>query len=598
MKKPSPMQFFFKMIAPFKLLIAGQIVVYLFWAFDLSFRPYLVKTMIDRIANLDAGNAFTLIGPIALGYIGMSLAITLMFRVYDHINLMLNPSLKSYVGQFVVQKMLKHSQKFFNQNTSGNITNKIKDVSNSVPEILRILLEQFTSTVLAIGIALVFLFETSPIFALGLAAWVSLYIIGSVYMTRVSADLSRAAAESRSLLTGFYVDLFNNIMTVRLFSGYKKEKKLTEKALDQMVQSERKKDKFFLKLFFFQGTSFVLYQGLSLLFLIKGLNQGSISGGDFALILTINIEIVHTLWLFARDLSDFANTMGMLEQGLDVVYHQNDVLDKEGAIDLAVQKGEIHFKNVCFGHKSNRYLFDKINVTIPAGQKVGLVGFSGGGKTTFVNLLLRLYQIDEGSILIDGQDIAAVTQDSLRKSISFIPQEPGLFNRSLLDNLLYAKPDATMADIKLACQKAKADDFIKNLTNQYETSLGERGSRLSGGQRQRVAIARAILKNSPILILDEATSALDSITEQDIQESFHALMADKTTFVIAHRLSTLQKMDRILVFDNGVIVQDGTHAELVQKQGLYHQLWSAQVEGLLQSESNSELDNTQLSEDV
>ncbi len=594
MKKPSPMQFFFKMIAPFKLLIAGQLVVYLFWAFDLSFRPYLVKTMIDRIAHLNSGNAFTLIGPIALGYIGMSLAITLMFRVYDHINLMLNPGLKSHVGQFVVQKMLRHSQKFFNQNTSGNLTNKIKDVSNSIPEILRILLEQFTSTILAIGIALIFLFETSPVFALGLAAWVSLYILGSVYMTRVSADLSRAAAESRSVLTGFYVDLFNNIMTVRLFSGYKKEKKLTEKALDQMVQSERKKDKFFLKLFFFQGTSFVLYQAASLFFLIKGLNQGSISAGDFALILTINIEIVHTLWLFARDLSDFANTMGMLEQGLDVVYHENDVLDKDTAIDLNVKKGEIHFKNVCFGHKANRYLFDKINVIVPAGQKVGLVGFSGGGKTTFVNLLLRLYQIDEGAILIDGQNIADVTQDSLRKSISFIPQEPGLFNRSLIDNLLYAKPDAKLEDIEVACKKAKADDFIKNLPNQYETALGERGSRLSGGQRQRVAIARAILKNSPILILDEATSALDSITEQDIQESFNALMADKTTFVIAHRLSTLQKMDRILVFDNGVIVQDGTHAELVQKQGLYHQLWSAQVEGLLQSESNLEIDDVEL----
>jgi ATP-binding cassette subfamily B protein len=246
-----------------------------------------------------------------------------------------------------------------------------------------------------------------------------------------------------------------------------------------------------------------------------------------------------------------------------------------------VDKGEISFKNVQFHYKGATPLFESMNITIHAGQKVDLVGYSGSGKTSFVNLILRLFDINGGQILIDNQDISKVTQDSLRENIGMIPQDPSLFHRSLAENIRYGKPHASDVEVIDAAKRAHAHEFIEKLPNGYESLVGERGVKLSGGQRKRVAIARAILKNAPILILDEATSQLDSVNENYIQKSLHELMAGKTTIVIAHRLSTLLHMDRILVFDAEKIVEDGTHGELLAKSSLYKTLWDAQVGGFL-----------------
>ncbi|MGV8948429.1 MAG: ABC transporter ATP-binding protein [Candidatus Paracaedibacter sp.] len=246
-----------------------------------------------------------------------------------------------------------------------------------------------------------------------------------------------------------------------------------------------------------------------------------------------------------------------------------------------MRTGEIIFKDVGFHYKGTDPLFHKKSVVIKPGKKVGLVGFSGSGKTTFVNLILRLYDVTSGQILIDGQDIRDVTQDSLHEAIGMIPQDPSLFNHTLRENIRLGQTNATDAEIKLAAKKAYAHSFIKELPDQYDTMVGERGVKLSGGQRQRIAIARVVLKNAPILILDEATSQLDSVTEILIQDSMWELMQGKTALVIAHRLSTLLHMDRILVFDKGKIVQDGGHSELIAQEGLYKILWSAQVGGFL-----------------
>jgi ATP-binding cassette subfamily B protein len=246
-----------------------------------------------------------------------------------------------------------------------------------------------------------------------------------------------------------------------------------------------------------------------------------------------------------------------------------------------VSQGHIEFSKVKFQYHGAYSLFQNKSVTIDAGQKVGLVGYSGSGKSTFVNLILRFYDVVEGQILIDGQDISKVTQESLRRAIAMIPQDPSLFHRSLMDNIRYGRLTASDEEVIAASQKAHADDFINVLPEAYEVLVGERGVKLSGGQRQRIAIARAVLKNAPILILDEATSQLDSVTESRIQDSLWELMQDKTTLVIAHRLSTLLHMDRILVFDKGHIVEDGTHNELLNIRGLYKTLWDAQVGGFL-----------------
>lgn len=271
---------------------------------------------------------------------------------------------------------------------------------------------------------------------------------------------------------------------------------------------------------------------------------------------------------------------GNLEQSLKIILSPIKVNDCENATELQVKNGEIIFNDVSFGY-GEKPLFKNQNVTINPFEKVGLVGYSGSGKTTFVNLILRIYDLNSGTITIDGQNIKNVTQDSIRKNIALIPQDATLFHRTLMENIKYGKPEATESEIFEAAKKAFAHDFILSLEKKYDSMVGERGIKLSGGQRQRIAIARAFLKNSPILILDEATSQLDSVTENVIQKSLTELMKNKTTVVIAHRLSTLLQMDRILVFDKGTIVQDGTHADLLSKPGLYKNLWNAQVGGFL-----------------
>lgn len=264
----------------------------------------------------------------------------------------------------------------------------------------------------------------------------------------------------------------------------------------------------------------------------------------------------------------------------------HDIKDKSNASQLVVTQGRIEFSKVKFHYQGGYSLFQNKSVTIEPGQKVGLVGYSGSGKSTFVNLILRLYEVVDGQILIDGQNLAEVTQESLRQAIAMIPQDPTLFHRSLMDNIRYGRTDATDEEVILASRKAHAHEFISLLPEGYKTLVGERGVKLSGGQRQRIAIARAILKNAPILMLDEATSQLDSITESNIQESLWDLMQGKTTLIVAHRLSTLLHMDRILVFDKGHIIEDGTHTELLNRGGLYKTLWDAQVGGFLPDQQN------------
>ena len=336
-----------------------------------------------------------------------------------------------------------------------------------------------------------------------------------------------------------------------------------------------------MKIFAFQGISFVIYQAICLALLIIGFKHGTITPGDFALVLTINFSTIQILWSFSRDLIKFSELFSYVTQGLNVILAPIEIQDKPNAQPLVVQNGEIIFDQVQFQYKDSELLFKNKSIIIQPGQKIGLVGYSGSGKSTLVNLILRLFDVTAGRITIDTQDLRDVTQNSLRESIGMIPQDPSLFHRTIMENIRYGKRDASDEQVVMAAQHAHAHEFIQALPEGYNAMVGERGVKLSGGQRQRIAIARAFLKNAPILILDEATSQLDSVTESYIQKSLWQLMQGKTTIVIAHRLSTLLEMDRILVFDNGRIVQDGTHPELLAQGGLYATLWNAQVGGFL-----------------
>ena len=309
--------------------------------------------------------------------------------------------------------------------------------------------------------------------------------------------------------------------------------------------------------------------------------------GDFTFVLTLAMTIVWEVWRLADSLVGFSQELGICRQAIAIVTIPHEIVDAPRAKRLNISDGAIVFDKVSFHYVPGRDIFKHKTIEIQGGQRVGLVGSSGVGKTTFVNLILRFFNVQNGRILIDGQDISQVKRESLHEQIAMIPQDPGLFHRTLMENIRYGRLDATDEEVIAASQKGHCHEFIEQIEGGYQALVGERGIKLSGGQRQRIAISRAILKNAPILILDEATSALDSITEKYIQKSLEDLMRDRTTIAIAHRLSTLATMDRILVFKDGQIVEDGTHAKLLEQKSHYFHLWRMQVGGFLPRESNN-----------
>jgi len=319
--------------------------------------------------------------------------------------------------------------------------------------------------------------------------------------------------------------------------------------------------------------------------LLQGWVEGWVTVGDFTQVSMQVLWLIGVIWFVSFQMMQFVRETGVIGDALSLIQKAHDVTDKKNATPIIIEKGNIQLSDVTFEYQKNHAVFNQLNLHIPAGQKVGLVGFSGSGKSTFVNLILRFYDLQSGGILIDGQNIADHTQDSLRAQIAMIPQDPALFHRSLMENIRYGRLDATDDEVIEAAKMAHCHEFIQTLDEGYASLVGERGIKLSGGQRQRIAIARAILKNVPILILDEATSSLDSVTEKLIQDSLHRLMENKTTIVVAHRLSTLSNLDRILVFHHGAVIEDGAKDDLLKNNGRFAMLWNMQMDGFLPSHS-------------
>jgi ATP-binding cassette subfamily B protein len=578
---PSVIKFIFQCIKPYRWWVVGQIFVAIIWAIDLSLSPYILKVMIDRMPGLDPRKAYDALLFPALLYFSMSVLVFAIFRFYDYLWLHINPYMKRHIGLVLMDRMMSHAHFLFQDHFSGSLGNKIKDVMSGVPDVLKIVIDRFFSHGLALAMAVCVVWTVHIRFAIALCLWVSIFIVGYFLLSRKARLLSSEAAEVRSSVVGTIVDILGNMLTVRLFSGRETEKRKLTNVLGEYVKADQRRDWFFLKMNGLYGGSYVIHNGVVLFWLVQGYQQGTISPGDFALILMVSISIMNSLWGLSKDLIQIAELAGNVSQGLGIVLSPLEIEDAANAKPLVVNRGEIIFSQVHFRYRDAEPIFENKSVTILPGQKVGLVGYSGGGKTTFLSLILRLFDLNSGHILIDGQDISEVTQDSLHRNIGMIPQDPFLFHRSLKENIRYGRLEATDAEIREAAQKAYAHEFIEALPRGYGSLVGERGVKLSGGQRQRVAIARAFLKNAPILLLDEATSQLDSVTERNIQSALWTLMKGKTTLVIAHRLSTLLHMDRLLVFDQGKIVEEGTHEDLLVKGGLYKTLWDTQVGGFL-----------------
>ncbi|HSX19590.1 MAG TPA: ABC transporter ATP-binding protein [Gammaproteobacteria bacterium] len=568
----------------FKASIAVMLCVAVYGGLSLSVMPYMIRIIINRVSEPSTGDLVALIALPAGIYLLTQVFLSLGYRTYDYfVTIRMIPALRAKITNEAMYTLLNQTQNYFQNNLSGNLANKINDLVSSIPEMIQIVIDRFITLSLIILFAVITLGLVNIKFAALMIAWVATFVLCVAFNTRRVTELAIAWSEQGSGIIGRIVDILANFLSVQLFSAKRIEQQQLADACTDAVSKERKLQWRYFWIFMFYGVTALMLTAASLYFLIQGRVAGTVQPGDFALVLLINITIMDQLWMIAKDYAHFSRLLGKLMQALNAILYPTDLTDKPNAGELKVTAGQITYDQVHFNYKGRDEVFRNKSVQIPAGQKVGLVGYSGGGKTTFVNLILRLYDVTAGKILIDQQDIRDVTQESLHAAIAMIPQDPVLFHRSLLDNIRYGKQTASHSDIIDAAKRARADDFIAKLPKGYETFVGERGIKLSGGQRQRVAIARAMLKNAPILILDEATSQLDSVTEGFIQDALWELMQGKTTIVIAHRLSTLLHMDRILVFDQGKIVEDGTHSELLAKRGLYKTLWDAQVGGFLPS---------------
>lgn len=564
-------------LLPMKWLLFAQVFTVIIWAIDLSIRPYLVKMILDSVSALvGQGNDYEVIIPAAL-YAAMFILISVTYRFYDWITLKKNPVLKKRVASVMMDHLMGHSNEHFQSQFTGSLVGRVNDVMNGITIMITMIIDRFFGLILALSIAIYTMWRVSYVFSLILIIWTCVLILLTSMLIHRSKKLAEENSEAWFSVSGQIVDILANIASIRFFVGKQHENMLFASHISKAVDTEQKCGWFLLKMHALQNFTFLAFQGICLLVLIKGIKNGHFSAGDFALILSLNTSISDNLMMISQDFTQFTEHLGKVFNGLSMIFVDHAIENKPFAEKLVVDQGQIVFENVKFQYKETAILFDNKQIFINHGEKIGLVGHSGSGKSTFVNLILRLFEVQDGRILIDGQDISLVTLESLRSAIAIVPQDLPLFHRTLIENIRYGRLDASDAEVEVAAKKAHAHDFIMKLPDGYQTMVGERGAKLSTGQRQRIAIARAALKNAPILILDEATSALDSITEAQIQESLWGLMQDKTTIVIAHRLSTLLWMDRIFVLDKGKIIAEGSHDDLLNSSPEYKELWNTQI---------------------
>jgi ATP-binding cassette, subfamily B, multidrug efflux pump len=482
--------------------------------------------------------------------------------------------------------VVRQSLTFFQNDFAGRIANRVMQVGSAVREVavaaIRSVLQLVTLGVASTGLLLAYDWRL----ALPMFAWMIAYPALLVWSVPRQRERARKASEMRSIVTGKVVDGYTNILTLKLFARTRDEDQHVRESMNALNEA------------------FIRQQRLATLFtaLLLALNAlllastiataillwqaGQIGIGTVAMVLPLVGQIIAMSGWVSFEIAGIFENVGVIQESMQSVAKPLTMQDEPGANELAVPKGAIAFNAVGFGYGQSRQVIDRISLDVAPGEKVGIVGRSGAGKTTLMNLLLRFHDVESGSIAIDGQDIRHVTQESLRAAISVVTQDTSLLHRSIRENILYGKRSAGDAAMIDAAERAEAHGFIETLEDWqgrkgYDAHVGERGVKLSGGQRQRIAIARVILKDAPILVLDEATSALDSEVEAAIQASLSELMRDKTVIAIAHRLSTLQIMDRLVVIDQGRILEQGTHAELLEKGGLYADLWRRQSGGFI-----------------
>ncbi len=556
----------------------------MFWSANNALYPYFVKMFIDAIVGFK-GHSSNLWDVLKVPFWTLVIAFTVMevaTRAMGVLWVHTLPIFRADIRMQVVQYVKGHSSSYFTNNFVGTIAARIHTIPDKAYALVDTILHGVFSIILSFIFSCIVLSLVSPVFTGLMIMWGSIHLGISFYFIPDFLKKSKNYADAVSKMQGDTVDCVTNMTVVRSFTRGQQEMDLLRRSQDVEISAAISVEWLHEKVNILSGLAGLTFIITMIFFLIKGYQEQWVTVGDFPLVALTIFHLLGLMWRLGIDIRSLFKSFGAIGAALPLIRTPHEIVDSEDALHLAVSNGKIEVKNLGFSYGKTTPLFKNLNLTINPGESVGLVGFSGSGKTTFVNLLLRFFDIQQGSIEIDGQNIAKVTQKSLRANIAIIPQDPSLFHRTLRENICYGREGASDEEVIAASKMAHCHAFIKELEKGYDSLVGERGLKLSGGQRQRITIARAILKNAPILILDEATSALDSITEKYIQQSLQGVMKGRTTIVVAHRLSTLSAVDRIIVFDQGRIVEQGSQDELLKnKKGPFSTLWHLQNEGFL-----------------
>ncbi len=581
----TPLRFCLHYARVYALFVYAMIVLEAGQAACSILLPYAIKQIMDAVvaAQAQAVAVWDLVsGPFWL-FAGLNLGVVLFSRASGAILVVLGPEMRRRVRRELFAYLQQHSQRYFMSNFAGSLANRIAEVAMSVAYAVWTVMFDFWPLMIYFGVSLVLLLGVNVKLALVLGVWISAYVVISFVLARRCRRYAREYAAARSLVSGKIVDSVTNIMNAKLFARRDHERAYLDGYLNLEVKRARETFWFMEWIRWFQFIAAMILMLGVIGYALSIWSRQGMTAGEFAMAASLALLLIEQARGLSRRFLDFFEYVGNINDGVNIIVRPHEVVDREGARTFAITRGEIRFNDIDFAYTANRAVFEQLQVVMRAGERVGLVGYSGSGKSTVLNLILRLFEPQSGSILVDGQDIQQVTQESLRASIAMIPQEPMLFHRSLMENIRYGRLEASDEEVVEAARKAHAHEFILETEDGYESLVGERGVKLSGGQRQRIALARAILKQARILLLDEATSSLDSVTERNIQNSLEYLMEGKTVVVIAHRLSTLAHLDRILVFHEGRIIEDGRHDQLLALDGHYAHMWAMQAGGFLPS---------------
>lgn len=548
-----------------------------------SVTPLYYKKIIDVISLSEVvQNKEVLLMSLFVKLALFILIYNVFFRTADFFMVFCQTRILRDLRNYAFDKTTEHSYAFFANNFSGSLVAKIKRFVGSFETIHDTVVFNFWMVAVKLISIIVVLFWTIPVLGAVFSVWCVAYIAMTIFFSKKKVKYDFKESEEDSRVTARFSDVISNILNIKLFVSKKNEYESFMGVSEKERLAQSKAWRFGNIIFASQGFLLMTLEITGMYFAIRFWLNGVISAGSVVLVQIYLGGIFASIWELGRAVARFYKALSSASEMAEIFEKKPDIEDLPNPEACAIKSGEVSFENMVFNYDEKNSVFENFNLKISAGEKVGLVGRSGSGKSTLTKLLLRFVDVKGGTIKIDGQEISRLKQEDLRKNIAFVPQDTILFHRTLRENIAYGNNQASEEEIIEASKKAHAHEFISSFSSGYDTLVGERGVKLSGGERQRVAIARAMLKKAPILILDEATSSLDTISEKYIQDSFEQLMSGRTTIVVAHRLSTVQKMDRIIVLDKGKIAEEGSHKDLLSKSGIYAELWNHQTNGFLE----------------